>query len=70
MVIIALCFNASSGIAVKIPLLILGDYEIKNPPIGDQVEVGRALMQSLMFFLFGLMILLCLPPILLFKTKP
>ncbi|CAD8071817.1 unnamed protein product [Paramecium sonneborni] len=69
MVIIALCFNASSGIAIKIPLLILGDYDIKEEHTQNEIDEGRHLMQNLMFFLFGLMVVLCLPPIFLFKDK-
>lgn len=69
MVIIALCFNASSGVAIKIPLFILGDYEIDKIHTEAQIDEGRNLMQRLMFFLFGLMILLCIPPILFFKDK-
>ncbi|CAD8051186.1 unnamed protein product [Paramecium sonneborni] len=70
MVIIALVFNASSGIAIRIPLIILGDFQINDDPRDEQKELGRALIESLMFLLFGLMILLCLPPIFFFLSKP
>ncbi|CAD8051477.1 unnamed protein product [Paramecium primaurelia] len=69
MVIIALCFNASSGIAIKIPLIILGDYDIKDIHTQAEIDEGRRLMQNLMIFLFGLMVLLCIPPIFFFKSK-
>ncbi|CAD8159110.1 unnamed protein product [Paramecium octaurelia] len=70
MVIIALVFNASSGIAIRIPLIVLGDFQIHDHPTDEQIELGRALIESLMFLLFGLMILLCIPPILFFLSKP
>lgn len=44
MVAIALVFNASSGLAIKIPLLILGDYSISSSPTDEDIELGRALM--------------------------
>jgi len=66
MVLIALVFNASSGIAIRIPLLILDDFTITNPPTLDQISKGRELIEFLMIFLFVLMTILCLPPIFLF----
>lgn len=35
MVIIALVFNASSGIAIRIPLIVMGDFTISNNPTYD-----------------------------------
>lgn len=48
----------------------MGDYTIHDNPTPEEIELGRALIESLMFLLFGLMIMLCIPPILFFLSKP
>lgn len=71
MVIIAILFNASSGIAIRIPLIILGDYRIDEATATPEIrEEGRDLIGMLMLLLFVLMVFLCLPPLIFFLSRP
>jgi FLVCR family feline leukemia virus subgroup C receptor-related protein len=68
MVIISLLFNATSGLAIRLPLWVWGDYETSNDD-SDYSE-GKSLAGSLMLILMILMIILTVPPILFFKSRP
>lgn len=65
-VIIALIFNASSGIAIRVPLWIMGDYSTDH----DDTDFtrGKELVEDLVVFLGLLMGALTIPPILFFRS--
>ncbi|CAK71230.1 unnamed protein product (macronuclear) [Paramecium tetraurelia] len=65
MVIIAFVFNASSGVSIRILLTILGDFQINVHPTVQQIELGRALIESLMFLLFASVIVASNPDFIL-----
>lgn len=68
MVVISLLFNATSGLAIRLPLWVWGDYETDND--NSDYTVGKEHAGNLMLLLMILMIALTVPPILLFKSKP
>lgn len=67
MVLISIFFNATTGISVRFPLWVMGDYDVDSDV--DYVE-GRELVERLMLLLMVLMMVLTIPPILLFKSNP
>jgi FLVCR family feline leukemia virus subgroup C receptor-related protein len=68
MVIISLLFNATSGLAIRLPLWVWGDYETDNDDAN--YTIGKQHAEDLMMLLMILMVILTIPPILLFKSKP
>ena len=68
MVIISLFFNASSGIAIRIPLWVLGDYTTDSDD--KNFTQGKALIEELVYLLGGIAAALTIPPILFFSSRP
>ncbi|CAD8172373.1 unnamed protein product [Paramecium octaurelia] len=69
MVIIALLFNSSTGISIKIPLFIFGDYDVELDALNDYSQ-GRTYVFQLMAFLAGIMFITTVPTLIFFKAKP
>ena len=67
-VIIALMFNASAGVSITIPKIILGDYDVRLD--GPDYTKGRERVEYLVYFLAFMIALLTIPPILFFNSHP
>ena len=65
---IALVFNSSSGLSIRIPLLIFGDYNVDNDNI--TFDEGKRLSEELVYFLAIVISILTLPSIFFLKGKP